>query len=293
MLDGSQKCSGVGSRDAEVTSVAQGKNSKCKFKGKGLSLGWKKQNCFEVCLETFLARQGCHGACCLLDDGLVGIDLLLPLGWVNAQLHGHAFPKQLPFHSWPTCPAMKSFAWLYCGDGTELGMVSHQVGNEQAHIFGGQPPTGPQSGSLASGIPARHWFQQHKLGQPPWQLQPWFLFENPEVYMAAVWNLWQSALLKRNKITWMALVKDSLALQKLLPGPRQVKWFTMIVCKAAMPMWLYVKHLHLAIMPHLATELSNYVAWNSRLLFSKATCDVVQALGSPLSPGTAWALDLL
>ena len=156
MLDGSQKCSGVGSRDAEVTSVAQGKNSKCKFKGKGLSLGWKKQNCFEVCLETFLARQGCHGACCLLDDGLVGIDLLLPLGWVNAQLHGHAFPKQLPFHSWPTCPAMKSFAWLYCGDGTELGMVSHQVGSEQAHIFGGQPPTGPQSGSLASGIPARH-----------------------------------------------------------------------------------------------------------------------------------------
>ena len=78
--------------------------------------------------------------------------------------------------------------------------------------------------------------------------------------MAAVWNLWQSALLKRNKITWMALVKDSLALQKLLPGPRQVKWFTMIACKAAMPMWLYVKHLHLAVMPHLATELSNYVA---------------------------------
>jgi len=43
MLDGSQKCSCVGSREAEVTSVAQGKNSKCKFKGKGLSLGWKKQ----------------------------------------------------------------------------------------------------------------------------------------------------------------------------------------------------------------------------------------------------------
>ena len=113
---------------------------------------------------------------------------------------------------------MKSFAWLCCGDGTEPGMVSHQIGNEQAHIFGGQPPTGPQSGSLASVIPARHRCQQHKLGQPPWQLQPWFLSENPEVYMAAVWNLWQSGLPKRNKITWMVLVKYSLALQKLCLG---------------------------------------------------------------------------
>ena len=66
---------------------------------KGLPLVCKKQNYFEVCLETFLARHRCHGASCLLDDGLVGIDLLLPLGWANAQLHGHAFPKQQPFHS--------------------------------------------------------------------------------------------------------------------------------------------------------------------------------------------------
>ena len=67
--------------------------------GKVCLLFVKKQNYFEVCLETFLARHRCHGASCLLDDGLVGIDLLLPLGWANAQLHGHAFPKQQPFHS--------------------------------------------------------------------------------------------------------------------------------------------------------------------------------------------------
>ena len=75
---------------------------------------------------------------------------------------------------WPTWPAMKSSAWLCCGDGTKPGMVSHQFGNEPAHVFGGQPPTGPQPGSLVSWIPARLWCQQHKLGQSPWQLQPWF-----------------------------------------------------------------------------------------------------------------------
>ena len=86
-------------KNAVVWEAESGTRKEQQIQRERLSLGWKKQNCFEVCLETFLARQGCHGACCLLDDGLVGIDLLLPLGWVNAQLHGHAFPKQLPFHS--------------------------------------------------------------------------------------------------------------------------------------------------------------------------------------------------
>ena len=74
------------------------KSNKQQLQMQGLvpySFGENYKNCLGVCLETFLATQWCHGTCCLLDDGLVGVDLLLPLG----QLHGHALPKQLPFHS--------------------------------------------------------------------------------------------------------------------------------------------------------------------------------------------------
>ena len=85
-------------KNAVVWEAGSGTRKEQQIQRVRLSLGWKK-NCFEVCLETFLARHRCHGACCLLDDGLVGIDLLLPLGCANAQLHGHAFPKQLHFHS--------------------------------------------------------------------------------------------------------------------------------------------------------------------------------------------------
>ena len=119
---------------------------------------------YRLCLDTFLATQRGHGACCLLDDGPVGIHLLVPLGWVNAELYGHAFPKQLAF--WPTCPTMKSSAWLCCAGGTKLGLVSHQIGNEPAHTCGGSLPACPPSGSLVSCFPIRHLWQRHKLCQP-------------------------------------------------------------------------------------------------------------------------------
>lgn len=124
--------------------------------------------------RTLRTCHGCHGTIGLLDEVLIGHQLLRPLGRVWWDLYGHGFSKEgIAFsYQWPsssglcpTCPTMKAFGWPCCGGGTKLGLVWPQSGRPNLASWEcGQP--GPPFGSLAIWMPIDCLWLSHSLGQP-------------------------------------------------------------------------------------------------------------------------------